>query len=207
MIHVFGLPHCEKLHTLWRGSNKCNVYSIAFDPFATRVAVSASTGTIHLFKLEHDKYNQMIGNSEQLIESDVSIVSPTKILASAMKASSRLSQSFNSINPIRLFPKHGKASSQIILSFAKIKLKSNSHTYDKVMRNKKNQTSPNILAFTPGNDGEEGYIYMLVATMEGNLHQYRIDRRNDSIRLMDRDDLILDAEDVEDCTKGIVLNK
>lgn len=51
MVRVFNLPTADKLYTLRRGNAHCEIYSLAFNHTATMLALSSSTGTIHVFQL------------------------------------------------------------------------------------------------------------------------------------------------------------
>ncbi|CBJ27231.1 Autophagy-related protein 18 [Ectocarpus siliculosus] len=49
VIRIFTVPAAVKLYTLRRGSTSCDIYSMSFNAAATRLAVSSSTRTIHIF--------------------------------------------------------------------------------------------------------------------------------------------------------------
>ncbi|CAN0484078.1 unnamed protein product [Ectocarpus sp. 12 AP-2014] len=49
VIRVFTVPAAVKLYTLRRGTTSCDIYSMSFNAAATRLAVSSSTRTIHIF--------------------------------------------------------------------------------------------------------------------------------------------------------------
>eukprot|EP00591_Stephanopyxis_turris_P005685 CAMPEP_0195509708 /NCGR_PEP_ID=MMETSP0794_2-20130614/2564_1 /TAXON_ID=515487 /ORGANISM="Stephanopyxis turris, Strain CCMP 815" /LENGTH=522 /DNA_ID=CAMNT_0040636991 /DNA_START=139 /DNA_END=1707 /DNA_ORIENTATION=- len=55
LLRIFTLPTCTKLHTLYRGSAPCTIYSIAFTQSAYRLAATGSSGTIHIYKLNHQE--------------------------------------------------------------------------------------------------------------------------------------------------------
>ncbi|CAM9275271.1 unnamed protein product, partial [Ectocarpus fasciculatus] len=49
VIRIFTVPAAVKLYTLRRGTTSCDIYSMSFNAAATRLAVSSSTRTIHIF--------------------------------------------------------------------------------------------------------------------------------------------------------------
>ncbi|CAM9934685.1 unnamed protein product, partial [Choristocarpus tenellus] len=49
VVRVFTVPAAVKICTLRRGSTSCNVYSMSFNKASTRLAVSSSHRTIHIF--------------------------------------------------------------------------------------------------------------------------------------------------------------
>ncbi|CAM9159265.1 unnamed protein product [Discosporangium mesarthrocarpum] len=51
VIRVFTVPAAVKICTLRRGSTSCDVYSMSFNKDSTRLAVSSSTRTIHIFDI------------------------------------------------------------------------------------------------------------------------------------------------------------
>ena len=53
-------------------------------------------------------------------------------------------------------------------------------------------------------DEEQQEYYMMVGTHDGKLFKYTMNRGTNVTRLLDLDDLILDPEDVEECSKGVV---
>lgn len=51
IIRVWSLPDCSPLYSLRRGLNSCIIYSLALNPRGDLLAVSSSSGTIHIFSL------------------------------------------------------------------------------------------------------------------------------------------------------------
>lgn len=51
MIRVWSVPKAEKLYQFRRGSREARIYSIAFNPVGSLMAVSSANETVHLFKL------------------------------------------------------------------------------------------------------------------------------------------------------------
>ncbi|CAM9303486.1 unnamed protein product [Pylaiella littoralis] len=49
VIRIFTVPGAVKMYTLRRGTTSCDIYSMSFNAAATRLAVSSSTRTIHIF--------------------------------------------------------------------------------------------------------------------------------------------------------------
>ena len=51
MIRIFKVEDGSFLQELRRGTEKADIYSIAFDPLSKFVACSSDRGTIHIFSL------------------------------------------------------------------------------------------------------------------------------------------------------------
>ncbi|KAF9490949.1 WD40 repeat-like protein [Pleurotus eryngii] len=51
VIRVWSVPKAEKLYQFRRGSREARIYSIAFNPVGSLMAVSSANETVHLFKL------------------------------------------------------------------------------------------------------------------------------------------------------------
>lgn len=51
MIRVFKLPTCEKMYELHRGTSPCAIFSISFNDDSSKLAISSSKGTVHIFNL------------------------------------------------------------------------------------------------------------------------------------------------------------
>lgn len=54
VIRVFSVPEAKKLYQFRRGSYPATIYSINFSIDSTRLCVSSSTDTVHIFKLDED---------------------------------------------------------------------------------------------------------------------------------------------------------
>lgn len=65
VIRVFNLPQCQILYELHRGNSPCTIFSLAFDNYASMLAVSSSRGTVHVFHLtDEDKLTKKINLDE-----------------------------------------------------------------------------------------------------------------------------------------------
>lgn len=51
MIRVWSVPGAEKLYQFRRGTREARIYSIAFNPVSSLLAVSSAHDTVHIFKL------------------------------------------------------------------------------------------------------------------------------------------------------------
>lgn len=51
-VRIWSVPHGTGLQTLVRGTNSCEVHSLAFNSRADRLVLSSSTGTVHVFSLD-----------------------------------------------------------------------------------------------------------------------------------------------------------
>lgn len=51
IIRIWSLPDCAPLCNLRRGMNASNIYSVAMNPQGSLLAVSSSSGTIHIFDI------------------------------------------------------------------------------------------------------------------------------------------------------------
>ncbi|KAF4563677.1 Autophagy protein [Pleurotus pulmonarius] len=55
VIRVWSVPKAEKLYQFRRGARETRIYSIAFNPVGSLMAVSSANETVHLFKLGRDQ--------------------------------------------------------------------------------------------------------------------------------------------------------
>ncbi|CAN0331923.1 unnamed protein product, partial [Phaeothamnion confervicola] len=51
VVRVFSVPEAHCVVTLRRGTSRAAVHSLAFNAAATRLAVSSSSGTVHVFRV------------------------------------------------------------------------------------------------------------------------------------------------------------
>lgn len=206
LIRIFSLPDFNQLYSLWRGNQRCLIYSIAFSsPLSSSssskesndcninclrgskklvVGISASTGTVHLYRLDCD---EILSNKKKDItpaDDDTVSSSISSILSPATRAREYLlpyttttNQSMNNIDDAqnKLSKQNNSVSHiQTIQSFCRIKLKL--QTTDGVA-----STTPTTLNIQNSDDECDGTnnnadvdCLLHILTKRATLHEYEI---------------------------------
>lgn len=169
-----------------------------------------------MYKLEDDppRANNDWNNGQtetSLIRKTIS--SPTHIF--------KQTASWTSLSTQRLFPATVKDTADSLRPFSKIRVKSDTICSNAIASPNsisKSQSVPNVVAIISSaevsssntdinesdiNTGEDE-DYMIVATMDGKLLKYTMNRRTNVTLLKDADDLVLDLDDEEGCMNGVV---
>lgn len=185
MIHIYQLPSCVLKHNLYRGSTSCQIYNMAFTETANCIAVSGSSGTIHIYNLTSNVSSSYlpatkvvttkIWNIARSFRNTASNALTTSTISSSSSSTitTNTTESINTIEPIR--------------SFVKIKLKIEYH-------------DTNIISIFPIKRKEEErdevkkkeYV-ILVITMDGKILHYLIDEYSSSVKLINADELLFDG--------------
>jgi len=194
-INVYSLPSCEKKYNLYRGSNACVIYSMCFTNSANCIAISGSSGTIHVYNL--NTATDANASSSYYLPATTKIVT-TKIwnLARSFRSTPRLYASSTTNTESNTTANEQQQQLPLIKSFSKIKLKLE---YNDI----------NIISIFPINNNksseqqqEQNEYIILVITMDGKMLHYLINDNSSSsssassssnIRLINADELLFDS--------------
>ena len=87
MIRIFGLPNCQKLYELHRGTSPCTIFSLSFNFDASFLAISSSRGTVHVFNIieaakvikeEEDKKTRIDHNGQRWYDGLLSTIKSSR---------------------------------------------------------------------------------------------------------------------------------
>mmetsp|Transcript_25129 Transcript_25129/g.34469 ORF Transcript_25129/g.34469 Transcript_25129/m.34469 type:complete len:310 (-) Transcript_25129:241-1170(-) len=175
VVRIFTIPMGTTVCTLRRGSYPTTIYDIAFNARATRLAVSASTGTIHIFKVpaeneassSHERGGGSLDtNNDPIDDANQSVASPDSGILHTVTSSVNdyLTQSFS------------------VRAFATAKLKECSEV-------------PNVCALmtTPSmnnDDGMDAGEDLIILTRSGTFHQFRVDTLNGGLCSREEETLV-----------------
>lgn len=174
MIHIFQLPSCEKKYNLYRGSASCQIYNMAFTDTANCIAISGSSGTIHIYNLTTTVSSSYLPPTKVVTTKIWNFARSFRTQATNAIATTTTSTPENHIEPLR--------------SFAKIKLKLE-------------YQDANIISIFPiatksdqqqHHQHKKEYI-ILVITMDGKMLHYLIDECGKQVRLINADELLFDG--------------
>ena len=108
LIRLWSLPACTPLRDLRRGMSSSMIYSLAINAQGSNLAVSSSTGTIHIFNISNMCLSA--ATNESTVSDIVSESASSTSSTTNQSKSSKFLRSYTRIRPWKGEPKQGKLS-------------------------------------------------------------------------------------------------